>query len=110
MGPAKPVLGAGAAACLAKAPPHGSKWAVNPKARSPGPGGLRMSTFGILLFALAWIGLMLWQLHTGAAAGNWRRPRIYREESPFAYWSTMTVQFLILVLILAKGRSMPWHR
>jgi hypothetical protein len=69
-----------------------------------------MSTLGILLITLAWIGLMLWQLHTGVAAGNWRRPRIYRDESPVAYWSTMALQFLILVFILVKGRSMPWHR
>lgn len=69
-----------------------------------------MSTAGYILMNVAWICLMLWQLHTGVAAGNWRRPRILRDESPFAYWSIMALQFFILILFLVKGRSMPWHR
>jgi hypothetical protein len=52
---------------------------------------------------------MLWELYTGVAAGNWRRPRIVRDERPFAYWSIMALQFLILILFLVKGKSMLWR-
>jgi hypothetical protein len=69
-----------------------------------------MSTSAYILFSLAWAGLMLWQLYTGIAAGNWRQPRVVRSERPFAYWSIMALQFFILIFILVKGRSMPWHR
>ena len=68
-----------------------------------------MSTSAYILINLAWAGLMLWQLHTGVAAGNWREPRVVREERPFAYWSIVALQLLILIVFLVKGRSMPWH-
>lgn len=68
-----------------------------------------MSTSAYLLINIGWACLMLWQLHTGVAAGNWRQPRICRDERPFTYWSIMILQFLILILFLVKGRSTPWH-
>jgi hypothetical protein len=69
-----------------------------------------MNTSAYILINLAWACLMLWQLYTGVAAGNWRQPRIARDERPFAYWSVMALQGLILILFLVKGRSIPWYR
>jgi hypothetical protein len=58
-------------------------------------------------FLLVSAGVLLWQLISGKAAGVWWRPRISRQDDPWAYWFSVTAQAVIWVLALAMGRT--WH-
>jgi hypothetical protein len=60
------------------------------------------------LMVLVLGGLFVWRLRSGSAGWVWwGRRHIYRDRDPFAYWVLMSIQFVVFIYFVVKGKHMP---